>query len=121
VPGQCDQVGAESIDHPDGRPQRVSGKVRVIVEIAKERDGEAIEARRPAPERDFLPYKTGTVRCKKDSVGSERSCCGSQGEADKFSSGRGKKRQSVLGLGLTEGGAAISDIQDNLYPSIPDR
>src|SRR5580658_1024373 len=105
IPGQHDHFGVQSVDHGDRRPQRMDGKIRVVMEVAKQRDGEAFQPRRPAPESNFLAHDSRTVRLEQRGVGGQGGYAGGGCEADKSPPchfGRGKKRQSVSGPYTTE-------------------
>lgn len=75
----------------------MNGKIRIVVKVAEKRDGKAFQPGRPTPECNFLANDSRTVGRNQRGVGSERGHSRGRCEANKFSSGRRKKRQSVSG------------------------
>ncbi len=75
----------------------MNGEIRIVMEVAELRDGEAIQPLRPAPESNFLTNNSWTVRFHQRGIGGERGHTSGRCEANEFSSGRRKKRQSVSG------------------------
>lgn len=67
------------------------------MKVAEERDSEAVQPGRPTPERNFPAYNSRKVGLDQRGVGGKGGHTGGRCEANKFSSGRNKKRQSVSG------------------------
>jgi hypothetical protein len=65
------------------------------VKVAKQRDCEALQPFRPAPERNFLANDARKVRLDECGVGGEADQPSSRRQTYKFSSGSRNKRQSI--------------------------
>src|ERR1035437_11131634 len=98
----------------------MNGKIRIVVKVAEKRDGEAFQPGRPTPERNFLANDSRTVGRNQRGVGSESGHSCGRCEANKFSSGRRKKRQSVSGPYSAGLRRAVSTSQNNPNPRIRD-
>src|SRR5438477_12347764 len=87
----------QPVHHPDRGSERVNGKIRIVMEVAEQRDGEAFQPFRPTAERNFLANNSRKVGCDQRGIDRKGSHSGSRCKANKFSSGSRKKRQSVSG------------------------
>lgn len=85
-------------------------EIRIVVKVAKQRDGEALQPFRPAPERNFLANDARKVGLDECGVGREADQPSSRRETYKFSPGSRKERQSIwdpYAAGLNEKSAHL--------------
>jgi hypothetical protein len=95
VSRQQNQLWTEIVNHADGSSKGMNREIRIVVKVAKQRDGEALQPFRPAPERNFLAHDARKVRLDECGVGREADHPSSRRETYKFSPGSRKKRQSI--------------------------
>src|SRR5450755_1046923 len=108
VSRQHNQLGTEIVNCADGSSKGMNREIRVVVKVAKQRDCEALQPFRPAPERNFLANDARKVRL--DECGREADHPSSRRETYKFSPGSRKKRQSIwdpYAAGLNEKSAHL--------------
>ncbi len=67
-----------------------------VMKVAEQRDGETLQPRRPTAKQDLLSNDSRTIGFDERAFDAERAHSGSRCDANKFSSGRWKKRQSVF-------------------------
>lgn len=96
VAGQDDEVGMKIVYYADRGMKRMFGKVRIVVEVAEQRHGEAVEAGGPTPQGDFLANDLGTIRLNQNRVRSDRSDRSRSSESNEIAPGSRKKSQSIL-------------------------
>jgi hypothetical protein len=75
----------------------MDGKIRIVMEVAEEGDGEAFQPLRPTTKRNFLANNSRKVGCDQRGIDGKGSHSSGRCKANKFSSGSRKKRQSVSG------------------------
>jgi hypothetical protein len=80
----------------DGGLYRVNREVRVVMEIAQKRDGEAIETRRPASQVNLLFDELKAIGLDEDSVCGESTDSRGRCEPDQISAADTKRCQSVF-------------------------
>lgn len=78
-----------------GGMQGMNRKIRVVMEIAEQRDGEAIQPFWPVRQEKVLAYDPRTVRLEEDSV-SGNGDCASSGGAKKLASCSRDQRQTRI-------------------------
>jgi hypothetical protein len=90
------QIGMKVVNQGYGGMQRMDGKIRVVMEIAKQRDGEAIHPFWPARQEKVLAYDARTVGLEEDSVSGNGDCASSGGGAKKLASCSWDQRQTRI-------------------------
>src|SRR5579864_3457624 len=75
----------------------MDGKMRIVMEVAEQSDGEAFQPLRPTTKRNFLANNSRKVGCDQRGIDRKGSHSSGRCKANKFSSGSRKKRQSISG------------------------
>ncbi len=96
VPRQHNQIRTQSIDHADCCLQWVRGKVRIVMEVAQNDDGEALQLGGPATKLYLQPHHARVIGLDKKRISGDGRDSGSRGETDKPSSVSRKKCQSIF-------------------------
>ncbi len=99
----------------------MDGKIRIVMEVTEERDGEAFQPGGPTPERDFFANDPGTVGLDQCGVGGKGRHASGGCEADKLSSGDGRKGNRFSGAcatGLTQDTSRIFQHNPNSADSL---
>jgi hypothetical protein len=96
IAGQHDQIGMQIIDEGNGRPDRVNGEVRVVMEIAEQGDIESVEVGWPPPQPNFAPHELWAIRLNENAVGAERGNTRARCQTDELSPVNRKQWQSVF-------------------------
>ena len=91
VSGEHDKIGTKAVDHGDRGAQRMDGKVRVIVEIAEQGNGKAIQTFRPARKEKILAHDARTVRLEQNRISGKRDGADCGGAAKELASLVGRK------------------------------
>ena len=93
IPRQHNQFSAQTIHHGDGRAQRMDGKIWVVMKVAENRDGEAVQPHRPAPQHDFTAHDHGAVRLDQRGINGQCGHASGRCKPDESPPRRRKKRQ----------------------------
>src|SRR5258708_34253754 len=72
VPCERDKLGTKAVDHRNSSVKRMNGKIRVVMEIAKQSDGETIQPLGPARQEKVLTQNARTVRLQQGCIASNR-------------------------------------------------
>src|ERR1019366_1065132 len=86
VAGEHDQVGTKTVDHGDSGMQRMNRKIWVVMEIAEQGDGEAVQPFRPARQEKILAHNARTVRLQQEGIPGKRDGASGGGPAKKLAS-----------------------------------
>jgi hypothetical protein len=81
-----DQVGTKSVDNGNGGMERVNRKVRVVVEIADQCDGKAVQPFGPTRQKKILANDVRAVGLQQDSVSGKSNGSGGGGSPEKLPS-----------------------------------
>jgi len=109
ISGKHNQVRMKSVDHGDGRMQRMHGKKRIEVEVAEQGDGESVKTLGPAAKIKILPDDARTVGGDENGVAGQRERTRGGAGEKKTASCSFEKRQEKVILGA----AAVCLDQDN--------
>src|SRR5258708_10341833 len=101
ISGEHNQIGTEIVDHGDRGVQWVDRKIRVVMEIAEQRDGESIHALRPARQEKVLAHNARAVRFEQDGIPGKRYRASGSSRAEKPASCGRERRHKNLGLRAT--------------------
>ena len=90
ISGNCDQVGAKTVDQADRRMKGMLGKIGVVVEVAEQRDRESVHLGRPAAKSDILAHDARTIGLDENRVGGDGGDSSNRRETNELPSVSGK-------------------------------
>src|SRR5581483_5726725 len=96
IPSDGDQIGVQFIHHFDRQSDGMYGKDRVVVQVAEQRDREAVHAGRPAPQPKFLAHQPRAHGLDQESIDGKRSCSSGHRHPEKSSSVELRRAQTCF-------------------------